>query len=101
METPEQRRARELRELDDVPSLPARATRARTPGYDTRERRALLAERLAALDVDAEAMRAAVLADAANAHPPEMAVSTQPRAQPRARVASQARQGRREARRPR
>ena len=69
------------------------------PGYDTRERRALLAERLAALDVDAEAVRAAVLADAANAQPPEMAAAAEPQPAPRARVSSQARRGRRQARR--
>ena len=100
-ESPAQRRARELREVGDV-ALTVGARDERTaPGYDTRERRALLAERLAALDVEAETARAIVLADAANAHPPEMAVAADARSTPRARVSTQARRGRRPARRSR
>jgi multidrug efflux pump subunit AcrA (membrane-fusion protein) len=100
-ETPEQRRSRELRELGDVALAIGGADDLAAPGYDTRERRALLAEHLAALEVDAEAVRAAILADAANAQPPEMAAATEPRPAPQARVSSQARHGRRQARRPR
>jgi hypothetical protein len=97
-EMPEQRRGREARELGDV-ALIAGTEPHDISGYDTRERRAVLAERLAALDLDAEAVHAAVLADAANAQPPEMAAGTPPRTAPRARAASQARRGRRQARR--
>ena len=68
------------------------------PAYDTRARRQLLAERLAALGVDAEAVDATVLADAANAQPPQMAAASARRGAPRARVSSQAR-GRRQPRR--
>ena len=96
--TPARRRGREARELADVALLTGPESRDVTE-YDTRERRALLAERLAALDLDAEAIRAAVLADAANAQPPETAANAASRVPPRARVASQARRGRRHARR--
>ena len=100
-ETPEQRHARELREVGDVAVVAGVGEHGQAFGYDTRERRTLLAERLAALDVDAEAARAIVLADAANAQPPEMAAASEPRSTPRARVSTQARRGRRQARRPR
>lgn len=100
-ETAEQRRRRETRELGDVALAGAGGESLAAPGYDTRERRALLAERLAALDIDAEAVHAAALADAANAQPPEMAAGAEPQPAPRARVSSQARRGRRQARRPR
>ena len=98
-EGPEQRRARELHELGDVALAISAPEELAAPRYDTRERRALLAERLATLEVDAEAVRAAVLADAANAQPPEMAAASEPPPAPRARVSSQARRGRRQARR--
>jgi hypothetical protein len=100
-ESPEQRRARELRELADVTLVASVRDETLAPGYDTRERRTLLAERLAALDIDAEATRAVVLADAANAQPPELAAAVDPRSTPRARSSTQARRGRRQARRPR
>jgi hypothetical protein len=93
-ETPEQRRGREAREVGDVALLGTGET-----GYDTRERRTLLAERLAALDVDAEAVEAAVLADVANAQPPQMAAASESQLEARARVSPQARRGRRQARR--
>ena len=59
-ETADQHRRREARELGEVALAVAGADSATAPGYDTRERRALLAERLAALDVGPEAVRAAV-----------------------------------------
>ena len=101
-ETGEQRRRREQHELErDVALAGDPDGNLAAPAYDTRERRTLLAERLAALDVDPEAVSATVLADAANAHPPEMAAAAAARPTPRARASSQARQGRRQARRPR
>ena len=84
-------------EIDEIRDLIA-AERGRTIS-ETPEQR--LAERLATLDLDAEAVRTAVLADAANAQPPETAAASEPRPTPRARVSSQARRGRRQARRPR
>jgi hypothetical protein len=101
-QTPERRRARERRDVDAAVAVGGdSAQQLAAPGYDTRERRTLLAERLTALDLDPEAVHAAVLADAANAQPPEMAAATQPRDAPHARVSSQARRGARQARRPR
>ena len=100
-ESPEQRRGREQHELErDLALAGGPDERRDAPGYDTRERRTLLAERLAGLDVDPEAVQATVLADAANAHPPEMAAAAA-RPAPPARVSSQAQRGRRQARRPR
>ena len=101
-ETPEQRREREQHELErDLALADGPDGDLAAPAYDTRERRTLLAERLAALDIDPEAVSATVLADAANAHPPEMAAAAAARPTPRARASSQTRQGRRQARRPR
>lgn len=94
-ETAEQRRRREQDELErDLTLAGGAGEDLGAPGYDTRQRRVVLAQRLTALDVDPEAVRATVLADAANAHPPEMATAAQPAPASRARVSTQSRQPR-------